>query len=111
VADAVLTMRSYRQWVATYGNGFRVFLRSLRLLDCDGLPPFATTGLHKGSIFVVNRDNDAPRGRAERRADREIVDRLQSGCSVAASGNIVSRERLAVGARVDVARVKGHGAA
>jgi hypothetical protein len=42
-------MRCSRQPVATDGNGFGLFSRADPI--CDRLPPVATTGLHKGSIF------------------------------------------------------------
>src|SRR5919201_443553 len=42
--------KSFRQMVATRGNGFRLYSRFLRASDLQGLGPVATTGLHKGSI-------------------------------------------------------------
>jgi hypothetical protein len=48
--DPLLTMRSFRQPVATDGNGFGLFGRSSAGAICDRLPRVATTGLHKGSI-------------------------------------------------------------
>jgi len=44
-------MRSKRQLVATDGNGFAYFCPFRAPTICRQLPPAATTGLHKGSIF------------------------------------------------------------
>jgi hypothetical protein len=44
-------MELLRQLVATDGNGFGVIPPFSRLRDLPRLPPVATTGLHRGSIF------------------------------------------------------------
>src|SRR5215216_7836420 len=48
-------MRSFRQPVATHGNGSACLSRSSAGAICARLPPVATTGLHKGSILSCQR--------------------------------------------------------
>jgi hypothetical protein len=48
--DPLLTMRSFRQAVATDGNGFGLLVPVSRGGDLPPVPWVATTGLHKGSI-------------------------------------------------------------
>ena len=74
--DPLLTMRSSRQLVATRRNGLACFRAFPAPNIYDRLPPVATTGLHKGSIFRCLRWLQQRRLWLERKLPRFPVSRV-----------------------------------